>query len=129
MSFDVMFSLLCCVLAPSATGLHADHHGFLTRSTSTYPPSSDTCRTSWSSSRSLNNTGCATHIDSVLQHKLVVPTTNVYRRDVSRPRSWCMKRSGGFDFDMLADGAAGRTPSRKACGTSFGFTKAEAEGE
>ena len=54
------------LLATLAAYALAERHGFLTASASTYSTSSDACRTSPSSSRSLNN-GCASHFDSVSQ--------------------------------------------------------------
>ena len=54
------------LLATLAAYALANQHGFLTASALTSPTCSEACRTTPSSSRSLNN-GCASHFDSVSQ--------------------------------------------------------------
>ena len=107
-----MFSALLCALpATVGPGAHADRHGFLTASASTYSTSSNAFRTSWSPSRSLNNTGCAIHIDSVSQHPFFVPTTHVYRHDVSRPRSWCSLHDSSGKISSVSQGTVAPAPA------------------
>ena len=107
----MLFSVLCSLTAPPGAIALADHHGCLTGSAPTYPTSSDAYRTSWFPSRSLNNTGCAFHIDSVSQHPLIVPTTNVYRSDVLRPRSWCSAHDSSDKISIVFQGTVAHAPA------------------
>ena len=111
----MLFSLLLSLSAPPVARASADQHGFLTASALTSPTSSEACRTTLSSSR-LFNDGCAFEPDSVSQPLLLVPTTNVSRRDVPgdhspRPRSWCSEHDSSDKFSFVSPGTLAPAPA------------------